>query len=59
MLVTFGDFQSISIGLMSNLDFTSFVTVTPAALVIVKCMSVHRTHFLKIYNFAVKKFILR
>lgn len=55
MLVTYGNFQSISVcSLMFKLNFTSFVIVTPAALVIVKCMSVHRTHFSEIYNFTVK-----
>lgn len=39
------------------MDFTSFVIVTPAALVILKFMSVHRTHFSKTYSFAVKKII--
>lgn len=39
------------------MDFTSFVIVTPAALVILKFMSVHRTHFSKTYSFTVKKII--
>lgn len=55
MLVTCGNFQSISVcSLMFKLNFTSFVIVTPAALVMVKCMWVHRTHFSKIYNSTVK-----
>jgi len=37
MLVTCGNFQSISVrSLMFKLNFTSFVIVTPAALVMVK-----------------------
>lgn len=37
--VTCGNFQSISVcSLMFKLNFTSFVIVTPAALVMVKCM---------------------
>lgn len=55
MLVTYGNFQSISLcSLMFKLNFTPFVIVTPAAPVIVKCMSVHRTHFSEIHNFTVK-----
>lgn len=55
ILLTCGNFQSISAcSLMFKLNFTSFVIVTPAALVMVKCMWVHRTHFSKIYNSAVK-----
>lgn len=55
MLVTCGNFQSISVcSLMFKLSFTSFVEVTPAALVMVKCVWVHRTHFSKIYNSTVK-----
>lgn len=39
MLVTCGNFQSISVcSLMFKLSFTSFVEVTPAALVMVKCV---------------------
>lgn len=55
MLVTCGNFQSISVcSLMFKLNFTSFVIVTPAALVMVKCVWVHRNHFSKIYNSTVK-----